>query len=139
MPRCSRLAQRYRKFIFAQCQNTTIQAFRQKQRLGYKTVERLYYRMAQEQVHRVRPGLVVKLRIDEFAIKKGHESFALALSDLESGRVIAILPDRKKETLFAYFATWTNLQRVAVLEAALDLWEPYVQAVLVPLQGSMIG
>ena len=70
-----------------------------------------------------------KLGIDEFALKKGHDSFALALSDLEAGRVIAELPDRKKETLEAYFATWMDLQRAAVLEAAMDLWEPYAQAV----------
>jgi transposase len=129
LPRCSRLTQRYREFVFAQCQKTTIQAVHQKQRLGYKTVERLYYRMAQEQAQASQPGLVVKLGIDEFAIKKGHESFALALSNLETGRVIAVLPDRKKETLLAYFATWTDPQREAVLEAAMDLWEPYAQAV----------
>jgi transposase len=138
LPRCSRLTQRYREFVFAQCQKSTIQAVHQKQRLGYKTVERLYYKMAQEQAHRVQPGLVRKLGIDEFAIKKGHESFALALSDLEAGRVIAVLPDRKKETLIAYFATWTDLQRQAVLEAAIDLWEPYAQAVSAYLPNAKI-
>ena len=129
LPRCSRLTQRFREFLFAQCQQTTIQAVHQKQRLGYKTVERLYYRMAQEQAKTIHPGLVRQLGIDEFAIKKGHESFALALSNLETGRILAVLPDRKKETLIAYFDTWTKEQREAVLEAAMDLWEPYAQAV----------
>lgn len=138
LPRCSRLTQRYREFVFAQCQKTTIQAVHQKQRLGYKTVERLYYRMAQEQAKAIQPGLVRKLGIDEFAIKKGHESFALALSNLETGRVIAVLPDRKKETLIAYFDTWTPLQRQAVLEAAMDLWEPYAQAVSACLPNAKI-
>jgi transposase len=101
-------------------------------------VERLYYRIAQEQAQAIQPGLVRKLGIDEFAIKKGHESFALALSDLEAGRVIAVLPDRKKETLIAYFDTWTDLQRQAVLEAAMDLWEPYAQAVLACLPNAKI-
>ena len=138
LPRCSRLTGRYREFVFAQCQKSTIQAVHQKQRLGYKTVERLYYRMAQEQAQAIQPGLVVKLGIDEFAIKKGHESFALALSDLEAGRVIAVLPDRKKETLIAYFDTWTPPQRAAVLEAAMDLWEPYAQAVSACLPNAKI-
>jgi transposase len=138
LPRCSRLTQRYREHVFAACQKTTIQATHQKERLGYKTVERLYYAMAQEQVQAIRPREVRKLGIDEFAIKKGHESFALALSDLEAGRVIAVLPDRKKETLQAYFATWTETQRAAVLEAAMDLWEPYAQAVSACLPNACI-
>jgi len=138
LPRCSRLTQRYREFVFAQCQQSTIQAVHQKQRLGYKTVERLYYTLAKQQAQQIQPGLVRKLGIDEFAIKKGHESFALALSDLEAGRVIAVLPDRKKETLLAYLATWTHEQREAVVEAAMDLWEPYAQAVLASLPKAKI-
>ena len=138
LPRCSRLTQRYREFVIAQCQKTTIQAVHQKQRLGYKTVERLYYRLSHEQARKIQSGLVRKLGIDEFAIKKGHESFALALSDLEAGRVIAVLPDRKKETLLAYFDPWTPQQRAAVLEAAMDLWEPYAQAVLARLPHAKI-
>jgi|ERR1041385_1963069 transposase len=138
LPRCSRLTQRYREYVFAACQQTTLQAVHQKERLGYKTVERLYYHMAQQQTKVRHPAVVRKLGIDEFALKKGHDSFALALSDLETGRVIAVLPDRKKETLLAYFATWTHAQRAAVLEAAMDLWEPYAQAVLACLPNAQI-
>jgi transposase len=69
------------------------------------------------------------LGIDEFAIKKGHDSFALAISNLETGSIITVLPDRKKETLEAYLGTWTEAQRAAVSQAAMDLWEPYAQAV----------
>lgn len=138
LPRCSRLTQRYRQYVFAACQTTTIQAVHQKQRLGYKTVERLYYQMAQEQAQVIQPTVVFQLGIDEFAIKKGHQSFALVLSNLETGQVIAVLPDRKKETLQDYFATWTQAQRDAVLEAAMDLWEPYAQAVCACLPNACI-
>lgn len=122
----------------AQCQKTTIQAVHQTERLGYKTIERLYYSIAQCQAEAIQPGPVSKLGIDEFALKKGHDGFALVLSDLEAGRVIAVLPDRKKETLEAYFATWTPLQRAAVMEAAMDLWEPYAQAVSACLPNARI-
>jgi transposase len=138
LPRCSRLTQRYRDYVFAQCQKTTIQAVHQKECLGYKTVERLYYSMAQQQAQAIQPGLVRKIGIDEFALKKGHDSFALAISDLEAGRVIAVLPDRKKESLETYFATWTHTQRAGVLEAAMDLWEPYAQAVTASLPNACI-
>ena len=129
LPRSSRLTARYRDFLFAQCRKTTIQAVRQQERLGYKTVERLYYALAAEQGQPLPPEGVSKLGIDEFAVKKGHDQFALVLSDLEAGRILAVLPDRKKETLEAHFATWTQAQRAAVTEVAMDLWEPYAQAV----------
>jgi transposase len=138
LPRCSRLTKRYRANVFAQCQKTTIQAVHQKEGLGYKTVERLYYTLADQQTQQIQPGPVTKLGIDEFAIKKGHDSFALALSDLEAGRVIAVLPDRKKETLETYLRTWTDAQRAGVLEAAMDLWEPYAQAVSACLPNARI-
>jgi len=138
LPRCSRLTARYRRFVFAACQHTTLQAIGQHERLGYKTVERLYYALAQEQVDATQPRWVSKLGIDEFAVKKGHDQFALALSDLEAGRIIAVLPDRKKETLQAYLSTWTKAQREAVSEAAMDLWEPYAQAVAACLPNARI-
>ena len=49
LPRCSRLTGRYRMFVFAQCRKTTIQAVSRQERLGYKTLERLYYALATEQ------------------------------------------------------------------------------------------
>jgi transposase len=69
------------------------------------------------------------LGIDEIARAKGHDQFVLVLSDLQSSSVLEVLPDRKKETLMAYFADWTEEQRQAVREVAMDLWEAYAQAV----------
>jgi transposase len=129
LPRCSRLTERYREFVFEQCRRTSIQAVSEQQRLGYRTVERLYYALAQALVQATPRGYVRQLGIDEFAIKKGHDQFALALSDLQDGRIFCVLPDRKKETLQAYLATWSPEQREAVEEVAMDLWEPYALAV----------
>lgn len=138
LPKSSRLTARYRQFVFQECRRTSIQAVHQQQRLGYKTVERLYYEQATEQTTPSAPRLVRKLGIDEFAIKKGHDQFALALSDLEAGCILCVLPDRKKETLQAHFATWTQEQRDAVEEVAMDLWEPYAQAVEADLPNARI-
>lgn len=131
LPKGSRLTERYCQFVFDQCRRTSIQSIHQQQALGYKTVERLYYQRARGQILRdtTQVELVRKLGIDEFAIKKGHDQFALALSDLERGSIICVLPDRKKETLQAHFATWTPENREAIEQVAMDLWEPYAQAV----------
>ena len=129
LKKASRLTERYRQLIFQQCRATSVQAIHHQQNLGYKRVERAYYQKAREETQANGERLVRKLGIDEFAVKKGHDQFALAISDLEQGRIIAVLPDRKKETLQAYFARWTQQQRDAVEQVAMDLWEPYAQAV----------
>lgn len=127
LPRCVRLTARYRHAVFEACRQTNLKAVSQQERLGYRTVERLYYALAQEQTPVLPQTPVRHLGIDEFALKKGHDQFAVALSDLEAGRIIAVLPDRKKETLLAYFATWSASAREAVEQVALDLWETYQQ------------
>jgi transposase len=138
LPRNSRLTSRYRAYIFAQCRRTSLQAVHHQERLGYKTVERLYYEMAAQEAQTAQAPTVRLLGIDEFAIKKGHDQFALALSDLETGSVLTVLADRKKETLEAHLATWTQQQREAVTEVAMDLWEPYAQAVAACLPNAAI-
>lgn len=127
LPRCSRLTQRYRQAVFLACRQTNLRAVSQRERLCYKTVERLYYALAQEQTPVLPQTPVRHLGIDEFALKKGHDQFAVTLCDLEAGRILAVLPDRKKETLLTYFATWSQTAREAVEQVALDLWETYAQ------------
>jgi transposase len=138
LPRHSRLTGRYREHVFAACRRTSLQAVHHQERLGYKTVERLYYDLAAKETQTAVAAAVRQLGIDEFALKKGHDQFALALSDLETGSVITVLADRKKETLEAHFATWTQQQRAAITEVAMDLWEPYAQAVAACLPNAAI-
>jgi transposase len=129
LPRHSRLTKRYADYVFEQCRRTSLQAVHHKERLGYKSVERLYYARAETRTRSPEPILVQQLGIDEIALRKGHDHFVLVLSDLERGSILALLPDRTKETLIAYFADWTQEQRQAVRAVAMDLWEPYAQAV----------
>ena len=127
LPRCSRLTARYRHAVFWAWRQTNLKAVSHQERLGYRTVERLYYALAQAQTPVLPETPVRHQGIDEFAIKRGHDQFAVALSDLEAGRIIAVLPDRKKDTLLAYFAPWPASAREAVEQVALDLWETYQQ------------
>jgi transposase len=129
LSRHRRLTERYADYVFDQCRRTSIQAVHFKECLGYKTVERPYYERAEATTGTLKTVLVRQLGIDEIALTKGHDRFVLVLSDLERGIVLDLLPDRKQETLRAYFADWTEEQCQAVREVAMDLWEPYAQAV----------
>ncbi len=124
--RCTR---RYEDHLVEQCRGTTIQAVHRREGLGYKAVEGLYYRLAAQR-HRATPvSPVRRLGIDEIALRKGHDQYVLVLSDLDQGCVLTVLPDRTKEALEAYLATWSAEQRAAITDVALDLWEPYHLAV----------
>jgi transposase len=134
----ARYTRRYEQYLFEQCRGTTIQAVHRREGLGYKAVEGVFYRMAARQ--HVTPGInpVRRLGIDEIALKKGHGQYVLVLSDLDQGCVITVLPDRTKETLEAYLATWSAEQRAAITDVALDLWEPYHLAVQACLPNAQI-
>jgi transposase len=135
----ARYTRRYEQFLFEQCRGTTIQAVHRQERLGYKAVEGVYYRLAARAKAQATPPAVGRLGIDEIAVKKGHGQFALVLTDLDCGRVITLLSDRSKERLEAYLATWSDEARAAVHDVALDLWEPYHVAVRARLPNARIS
>lgn len=120
--RCTR---RYEAYLFEQCRGASLQDVARRERLGYKTVEAIYYRWAEHHVQARQEGLVRRLGIDEIALKKGHDHYALVVSDLERAQVLTVLPERTKEALEAYFDTWSPEQRAAVEDVAIDLWLPY--------------
>lgn len=128
----ARLTRRYSTALFTACQEQTIQHVAQQHALGYKTVEAAYYHHAAA-VPPLPPGTLQRLGIDEIALKKGHRDYILVLSDRDTGRVIALLPDRLQATLEAYLASWSAEPRAAGTDVMLDLWAPYHAAVAAAL------
>ncbi len=75
-----------------------------------------------------RPRVTPHLGVDEKAIAKGHQYLTL-VCDLERSTVEFIAEDRKQASLAGYF-TGLAADQVAGIEAiALDMWEPYIQAI----------
>ncbi len=103
----ARYTRRYEHYLFEQCRGTTIQAVHRREGLGYKAVEGVFYRLAARQHTAAGVSPLRRLGIDEIALKKGHGQYALVLSDLDHGCVITVLPERTKEALEAYLATWS--------------------------------
>lgn len=133
--RCTR---RYERYLFKQCQGTSIRKIAQQEVLGYKSVEGIYYRLAEQQTATGSGVLLSRLGIDEISLKKGHCNFVLVITDLERHQVIKVLPDRTKEVLEEYLGTWSQEEREAVQEVATDLWQPYSAAVEAKLPNARI-
>lgn len=103
--------------------------------LSHKTVERLYYEMADEVIDLPsRYAQVRKLGIDEVAHRKGKHGYVCVLTDLDRGLQLSdpshemgqdVLPDRKKATLVAHFEALGPKFCAQIEGVAFDMWRVY--------------
>lgn len=68
------------------------------------------------------------LAVDEIAVKRGHRYMTVVI-DYETGRVVWMGKDRRKETLLEFFAGMTDAQLSQIEAVAMDMWRPYILAV----------
>ncbi len=68
------------------------------------------------------------LGLDEKAIAKGHR-YATILNDLESGRVIEVVPERTREAAAELPRQLPLEQREGIKAVAMDMWSAYISAV----------
>lgn len=83
---------------------------------------------------RKKARVIERIGVDEKAFKKG-QSYMTVVCDIDSGTVEYVAEDRKKSSLAGFFSQLTPEQILGIEAIAMDMWEPYYQAVLesVPL------
>jgi transposase len=77
--------------------------------------------------------VVAHLGVDEKAIAKRHR-YLTVVADLERSRVLYLAEDRTRESLDAFWATLTPVQRDGIEVIAMDMWAPYIQSTRTHLQ-----
>lgn len=118
---------RQSKWIFELCEKQSFTQVGALVNLCYKTVERLFYAEAEQQINlKKRYAQVRKLGIDEIAHRKGKKDYACVLVDLERGIQLDVLPSRKKEALIAHFKSLGEdfCQQIEVVSC--DIWKTYI-------------
>ena len=70
----------------------------------------------------------IVVRYAEIALKKGHRNYACVLVNLDTGAVIDLLEDRRKEALIAYFEGLGSDFCAGIEVFSSDLWEGYIRA-----------
>lgn len=100
----------------------------QKEELSQSTVKDILNRWARRKTDRSGNILTRVLGIDEISLKKRHKQFALVISNISNKAILAVLPDRHKETLEEWFDSLTKQQRKAIRFVSIDMWAPYAQA-----------
>ena len=129
VPFKGRYTTRYEDYIFEQYRHNAITEAVRCEGLGYKAAQGIFYRQVKKRIVRVQREPVRRLGIDEIALKKGHQQFALILSDLDQGYVIDVLEDRHMERLEAWVDRLSLAERQAIEEVSMDMWSPYRSAV----------
>jgi transposase len=118
---------RQAKWIFELCRGQAFTEVGALVNLSYKTVERLYYEMAEQVINLPeRYAKVRKLGIDEISHRKGKKDYACVLTDLERGIQLDVLPDRKKETLLAHFQSLGVDFCNQIEVVCCDIWKTYI-------------
>lgn len=118
---------RQSKWIFELCRQQPFSEVGALVNLSNVTVQNIYFEQAEKLVKvKERFANVRKIGIDEIAHRKGKGDFCCVLTDLERGIELDILPNRKKETIIAYFkALGTDIcEQIQVMTC--DIWDTYI-------------
>ena len=124
-----RQTRRFEQHIYRACLDSACKAVAQANWLHPVTVKGIFKRWAKRTVRTRGPIRVRVLGIDEISLKKRHKQYALVLSDLQQRCVIAVLPDRSKQQLEAWFDQLSPDERHSIQVVSIDMWQPYRQAV----------
>lgn len=115
----------YELHVYEQCQHTDQAAVAQREGLHPETVKGIFQRWARRAEKRRERMLVRCLGVDEISLRKGHQQFALVLSDLERHCVIAVLPERSQKAFETWLEALSEVERQAIRLVAMDMWGPY--------------
>jgi transposase len=115
----------YELYVYEQCKHTDIQAVAEREGLHPETVRLIFGRWAKRAEKKQIRQIVKCLGIDEISLRKGHQHFAMVLTDLERHCVVAVLEERSQKALEAWLANLSEAERKAIRLVAMDMWGPY--------------
>ena len=124
--------QAYEEHVLLQLVHSTLQDVSCKEQLGYDAVAGVVERGISPRVDWTAWAALEVLGLDEIALKKGHRDFvAIVSARLPGGQVVvlAVLPDRQKETVKAFLQSIPEPLRRTIHTVCTDMWEGYVNAV----------
>jgi len=106
----------------------SIQAVASHLNLDPKTVKALDQAALEVECGLTRYDGLVRLAIDEIAVRKGH-SYMTVVLDYDTGRVVWMGAGRQIETLDEFFKNMPENVRNSIQAVALDMWDAYINAV----------
>jgi transposase len=118
--------------------NSTIIDVSMKRGIGKAAVDGIINRYIHQKVDWHKIKAIPVLGLDEIALKKGHKDFVVIVSAInEQGEkhILAVLPDRKKDTVKVFLASIPATIKATIQRACVDMYEGYSNAVYEALPG----
>ena len=122
----------YEKYLLVQLVHATVEDVSLKEEIGYKALEGLVDRWISREVNWAEVKGMKILGLDEIALKKGHRDFVVIVTARSAAgevKVLAVLPDRKKETVKAFLERMPKPVQRAIRTVCTDLYEGFLTAV----------
>jgi transposase len=121
---------RQAKFVFMLCQKQSYTEIGAIVNMHSKTVERLVLNQCKNTLNLSnRYAQVKRLGIDEQSHRKGKKDYICLLTNLDTGTIVDILPNRKKETLVAHFKALGKGFCNQITDVSCDIWTPYISTI----------
>lgn len=122
----------YEKYILLQLVHTTVEDVSMKEDLGVKAIEGIVERWISREVQWAEVKRVKILGLDEIALKKGHRDFVVIVTGKSANdevKVLAVLPDRKKQTVKQFLERMPRRVKRAIRTVCTDMYEGFIWAV----------
>jgi transposase len=122
----------YEKYLLVQLVHATVEDVSLKEEIGYKALEGIVDRWISREVNWAEVKGMKILGLDESALKKGHRDFVVIVTARSAAgevKVLAVLPDRKQETVQAFLASMPQRVKRAIRTVCTDLYEGFLTAV----------
>ncbi len=121
----------YEQYLLKQLVNSTIEDVSLRENIGYEAFVGVLNRQVDTEINWDEIEDLGTIGIEEVALSKGRKSYAAIISARQKNgqvRVLAVLPDRKKE--YKRFSDPNSARLQPTIRAfTTDMWEAYVTAV----------
>lgn len=110
--------------------NSTISDVSLKEGIGKGVITRLPEAYVETTIDWSTVAVIGQLGIDEIALKKGHKDFVTIIPSRTGGeiRLLAVLKDRKKQTIVDFFKTMPIALRKTIASVCSDFYEGFINA-----------
>lgn len=114
--------------VYQSCLSSTRKAVALSESLSQSTVKEIFNRLAALKKRSSICNPIKVLGIDEISLKKRHRQFVLIISDISRKCILAVLPDREKDTLENWIKSLDPQIRNSIRFVSIDMWRPYYKA-----------
>jgi len=129
--RRSKFTKAYEEWLMKMLINSTISDVARKEVVSCEDVEGVLDRQISTRINWSDIVALPFFGLDEIALKKGHKDFVVIVSTRinDSVKILAVLPDRKKETVKRFLQQMPEPIKKSVVTVCCDMYDGYINAV----------